>query len=321
MKTTTKMLVGATFCCLVLPPSSARAEDEQDDRVVRITLVGDVCLDGGPGHVVTNGEDPLVGIASLFEDTDLAVANLECALPMKGKGQAESKSYTFKAPTESISLLKRYFSAVSLANNHARDWGKEGFASQLDLFDREQLPYFGGGRNIDEARRPLILSSHGRRVALLGYCDISPRRFSAGPKKCGTAWLVETDVLADIKTARTKFGADTVIPYLHWGTEHTPTPEDYQTRLARRMIEAGADAVIGAHPHVTQTVEWYQGKPIIYSLGNCVFNYFPRDLTVYYGWSVQLTFGKSTGIDLKTTVLTLDPAGLPHIATSDDKYR
>ena len=87
------------------------------------------------------------------------------------------------------------------------------------------------------------------------------------------------------------------------------------------MIEAGTDAVIGTHPHATQTVEWYQGKPIIYSLGNCVFNYFPHDLAVYYGWSVQLTFGKSTGIDLKTTVLTLDPAGLPHIATSDDKYR
>ena len=86
----------------MLRPGFARAEDEPDDRVVRVTFVGDICLDGSPGHVVTNGEDPFAGIANLLQDTDLAVANLECAVPVSGKGMAVEKSYTFKAPEESV---------------------------------------------------------------------------------------------------------------------------------------------------------------------------------------------------------------------------
>jgi hypothetical protein len=317
----TLLTIATAYSCLVLGTGVVPAADGEAKGPVRITFVGDVCLDGGPGHVITNGDDPFVGIAPWLRDTDLAIANLECAVPTSGKGKAEDKPYTFKAPTQSIPLLKRYFAAVSLANNHALDWGREGFLSQLELMEQEKLPYFGGGRDIDAARRPLILTAQGQRIALLGYCDFPPRSFAAGTKKCGTAWLVRQHVLEDIRRAREEYQADIVIPFLHWGTEHTPTPEQGQPELARSMIDAGADAVIGGHPHATQTVDWYQGKPVIYSLGNCVFNYFPHDLPIYYGWSVRLTFGKPAGIDLETVVLKLDPAGLPQMATSEDRYR
>jgi poly-gamma-glutamate synthesis protein (capsule biosynthesis protein) len=85
------------------------------------------------------------------------------------------------------------------------------------------------------------------------------------------------------------------------------------------MIDAGADAVIGAHPHVPQTVDWYRGKPIVYSLGNFVFPYFPYDLPVFYGWIVRLTIGKDGAIEMKTDVVKLEPTGLPRLATVKDK--
>ena len=307
----------AGLLCL-LPAATAQ---QPGDRVVRIAFVGDVCLDGGAGPRAHLGP----GSAGRHR-LDLARQRFgggesQSALPIPHHGKEDAHGYTFKAPLEAVPLLKRYFAAVSLANNHAGDWGKEGFASQLELFQREKLPYFGGGHNRDEARRPLLVVSHGRRMALLACCDFPPRRFAAGEHECGTAWLVEEDLLADIRTARTRYHADTVIPFLHWGRESTPTPEDYQPKLARRLIDAGADAVVVAHPHVTQTVDWYRGKPIIYSLGNCVFNYFPHDPAIYYGWCVQLTFGRPEGIDLQTTVLKLDEAGLPHVATSADRCR
>jgi poly-gamma-glutamate synthesis protein (capsule biosynthesis protein) len=160
---------------------------------------------------------------------------------------------------------------------------------------------------------------HGRRIALLGYCDVPPRRYAASPNAPGTAWLIEDDVLADIRAARARYGADTVIPFLHWGTQHAPMPDDYQIKLARKMIDAGADAVLGAHPHIPQTVDWYRGKPIVYSLGNFVFNYFPYDPPAYFGWIVRLTIGKDGAIEMKTNVVKIEPTGLPRLVTAKDR--
>ena len=315
-----KRLAGAIIvasCLLLGLGNVSRGDEDRANRVVRITFVGDVCFDGNPGHVVTNGEDPFAAVASVLKDTDLAVANLECSVPIAGT--RGTNRYSFKAPTECVPLMKQYFSAVTVANNHSGDWGKDGFASELDLLEREKLPYFGGGRNAEQARRPAILTSHGRRIALLGYCDFPPKRYAADADSPGTAWLIEDDVLADIRAARTRYGADTVIPYLHWGIEHTPMPEDYQVKFARKMIDAGADAVIGAHPHVPQTVDWYRGKPIVYSLGNFVFNYFPYDPPVYFGWIVRLTIGKDGAIEMKTDVVKIEPTGLPTLVAEKEK--
>jgi len=306
-----------TVICLLFGSANISAADgPRDDRVVRITFVGDICFDGNPGHVVTRGDDPFAAVASVLKDTDLAVANLECSVSTAG--ERSPNRFSFKAPTGCVHVLKRYFSAVSLANNHAGDWDKKGFVSELDILEREKLPYFGGGRNIEQAQRPVILTSHDRRIALLGYCDVPPRRYAAGANTSGTAWLIENDVLADIRNARTRYGADTVIPFLHWGFQHVPMPEDYQVKLARKMIDAGADAVVGAHPHIPQTVDWYRGKPIVYSLGNFVFNYYPHDPPVYFGWIVRLTIGKAGGIEMKTTVVKLEPTGLPRLITEKD---
>ena len=114
---------------------------------------------------------------------------------------------------------------------------------------------------------------NGLRIAILGYNEYKPRSFEAGPNWPGVAWSEDSHVLRDIAAARAA-GADIVIPFMHWGWERERQPSARQRRLARLMIDAGADAVVGGHPHVTQGDESYAGKPIIYSLGNFVFDGF-----------------------------------------------
>ena len=274
-------------------------------------FVGDIMLDNGPGHLITNGVDPFAAVAPVLRDSDLVIGNLECAITRKG--HAEDKTYTFKGPRSALPLLKKYFSAVSLANNHSGDWGKAGFADELTLLEEAGLRYFGGGRNEKEARRPLVLTSHGKRVAFLGYNDFPPLRFAAGPNQPGTAWLKEKDVIADIRAARERDNADFVLLFFHWGEELEDKPLPAQQSLARRLIDAGADAVVGGHPHVTQTVEWHKGRPIIYSLGNFVFDYFPGDPALWTGWMARLTLGGTERTKLELITVEMDPAGVPHL--------
>ncbi|MGC4068252.1 MAG: CapA family protein [Polyangiaceae bacterium] len=282
---------------------------------LRIAFVGDVMLDGGPGHLVTNGRDPFAHVAKALLDNDVTIGNLECAVTRKGHQQ--DKSYTFKAPVASFALLKRYFSGVSLANNHALDWGVAGFLDELELLREHEVPWFGGGHDVAEARRPLLLTVRGRRIALLAYNDFPPKYFAAQPHRAGTAWLVEKNVVSDIQSAKQSGGAKLVFVYLHWGEELTEEPTSEQTKLARRLIDVGADAILGSHPHVTQTIEWYAGRPIIYSLGNFVFDYFPHDPAIWTSYVVRLEYDESNTARLSTLPVELDAAGIPHPTAAD----
>lgn len=294
-------------CAIFLGQTPARAKGPS----VRVIFVGDIMLDGGPGHVITNGGDPFAPVGALLHDADATVGNLECAIVTTG--HAVDKPYTFRGPATALPLLKQYFSGVSLANNHSADWGKQGFASELDLLKSADVAWFGGGRNRAEAHAPLILQRNGLRIALLGYNEFPPRAFAATTSSAGTAWLVESEVIKDIRAARVTQRADVVIPFLHWGHEFDETPDAQQQALARRLIDAGADAVVGSHPHVTQTVDWYNGHPIIYSLGNFVFDYYPNDPEVWKGWIIRLTFEPAASPQLEIFPVTLDAAGVPKL--------
>jgi len=162
------------------------------------------------------------------------------------------------------------------------------------------------------AHKPLVLLAGGRRVAFLGYNDFPPIAFRAGPSSPGTAWLVEKDVIRDIKAARAQ--SDIVLLFLHWGEDLAEAVTPEQQALARKFIDAGADAVIGGHPHLTQTVEWHKDRPIVYSLGNFVFDYYPYDPPVWKGWIAKLTFGKAERPGLDLVPIELDAAGIPHLA-------
>ncbi|MBM4021627.1 MAG: CapA family protein [Planctomycetes bacterium] len=280
---------------------------------VAVAFVGDIMLDNGPGHAIASGRDPFTACADLLLDADFTVGNLECVLGKKGRQVL--KAYTFRAATDSPRHLKRYFSGLSVANNHALDFGSEGLVECLRILAAEGIPQVGGGRDLAAARRPLVFEKHGIRVAVVAANGFQAAASAAGEATPGIAPLEESAILADIAAARK--AADFVVPLVHWGPELVAEPDAADRALARRMIEVGAAAVIGSHPHVTQTVDVHRGCPIVYSLGNFVFDYYPVDPPEWTGWVATLTFAKGQPVALDTHAVVLDAAGLPRPASSE----
>ena len=290
------------------PPLTGRGAADSPAPQVRLLFAGDIMLDNLPGETVARGGDPFAPFATILDGADLAVGNLECVVSTVG--QRVPKPFNFRAHPRVVPLLARYFDAVSLANNHTGDFGKEALVEMLDLLDKGKVRHYGAGRNLEEAHAPLILEHKGLCIALLGYNEFKPRSFAAGPDTPGVAWSLweQPRVLADIRAARTESRADLVIPYIHWGWEDEPEPNERQRALARRMIDAGADVVVGGHPHVTQGAEYYKGRLIVYSLGNFVFDEY-KDRT---GWVLRLTLNKDGLVAWDTVVARTDEQGTPH---------
>lgn len=282
------------------------------EPVVSMAFVGDIMLDETPGQQIRQGRNPLAPFASLLDSADIRVGNLECVVATRGTAEPD-KPFTFRAHPRVLKLLKRHFDALTLANNHSGDFGPLAFGEMLELLDRQQIAYFGGGRNLAQAHKPLIIERKGLRIALLGYNEFFPRSFEADVDKPGIAWSEDEQVALDIALARRQFQADLVIPVMHWGWEHEPLAGQRQRQLARLMIDAGADAVVGGHPHVTQDVEQYRGKPIIYSLGNFVFDGF-KDADNNTGWLLRLELDRQGVTRWRTTIAHIDRHGTPHPA-------
>ena len=276
-----------------------------------LIFVGDIMVAETPGELISRGEDPFQPFAALLSSHDVRIGNLECVVATTGT--AEEKPYTFRADPRTLPVLKRHFDAVSLANNHSGDFGKAAFAEQLALMDTAGLPYFGGGRDATAAHAPWIVERNGVRIALLGYVEFKPRSFEADASRPGVAWSGEDDdVIEDIIAARRVHRADIVIPFMHWGWEDEPDPSPRLRAFARRMIDAGADLVVGGHPHVTQGAEYYRGKPIIYSLGNFVFDGFEDFAPARRGWLLRRTVDAQGVRDWDTVQADIDLQGTPH---------
>ena len=286
------------------------------DPSVSIAFVGDIMLDETPGKVVKSGRDPFAPFAAILDSADIRVGNLECVIATKGTPEPD-KPYTFRAHPRSLTLLKRHFDALALANNHSGDYGPIAFGEMLDLLEGQGIAYFGGGRNLAQAHAPLLIERNGLRIALLAYDEFFPRSFEADFDKPGIAWSEDEQVRLDIVNARTREHADLVIPVMHWGWEHEPSASKRQRQLARLMIAAGADAVVGGHPHVIQDVEQYQGKPIIYSLGNFLFDGF-SDKDSNTGWLLRMDVDRQGVRAWRTVAAQMDREGIPHPAPQVD---
>jgi poly-gamma-glutamate synthesis protein (capsule biosynthesis protein) len=278
------------------------------DKPIRLVFAGDTVLDDAPGELIARGGDPFAEFAAVFADADIRIANLECVVATVGS--AGDKNFTFRAHPRVLPVLKTHFDALALANNHSGDYGREAFAQMLGLLRQAGLAQVGGGMNLREAHTPWIVERQGLRIAILSYNEFMPRSFEAGHNAPGVAWSEDEQVVDDIRKARQIHRADLVIPIMHWGWENERVANARQRQLARLMIDAGADAVIGGHPHVTQDIEHIQGKPVIYSVGNFVMKETDND-NQRRGWVLRLELDKRGVRSFDTRVAQIRPDGVP----------
>lgn len=236
-----------------------------------IAAAGDVCLTGKrfmkPPYAAN--AYPFASSSALFRDADLALVNLECVLSTSTARM--DKKFTFEgSPAYARALANAGIDVVSLANNHAADFGRVSLLHTLRALDRAGVAHAGGGRDVRQAYAPSFLTVKGRRIAVLAATDVIPAGFAATERLPGVAPARPLSRLASaVRAARRS--SDLVIVFVHWGVERTTSPNARQRAIAHALVNAGADVVLGSHPHVWQPVEVYRGRFIAYSLGNFVF--------------------------------------------------
>ena len=266
-------------------------EAVEQDRSYDFTLgfAGDICLADNyipMQHLAAIGsEDISDGIDPRFieimKGMDQMWINNEFVYSRQGE-PLPTKMWTFCGDPDNVSYLKDLgVDIVGLANNHTFDFGEVSFLDTLETLEKAQIPYVGAGRDIEQAAAPVYLEADGFKIAYVAasraeYTIYTPEAAETEP---GILWCYDyTRFLESIKKAAEN--ADYVIALPHWGVEHSTVLEDEQIYGAHALIDAGADAVIGAHPHILQGIEYYEGKPILYSLGNFWFDDYDIDTLV-----------------------------------------
>ena len=243
-------------------------------QTVVISWVGDICLAGSVARLARlRGMDyVLAEVSDTLNSDSFSVGNLECSVSTIGKPQ-KHKEYTFQAPPVLLDGLKSGgIDAVSLANNHVLDYGRDALVEMLGHLDSAGIQFGGAGVDISSAAAPVPVTMGGRKFFIICYSRVVPDTFwYARPSRPGVIGAYDPQRLLQ-SIAVTKDSGDIVAVYLHWGKEMQRVPEPYQQVLARRCIEAGADLVVGSHPHALQGFEYYQGKLIAYSLGDFIFS-------------------------------------------------
>ena len=284
-----------------------KTKTEEKDTVV--VLTGDIELSsyvqknydaGGIEQVVS------AGLRQYLMDADILEVNNEFAFSTRGT-QAPDKQYTFRVNPSYVSVLTDLgVDVAGLANNHSLDYGKEALTDTFTTLSDAGIAYTGAGNDLADASKLVIKEANGKKIGFLAASRVIPvGSWNVENSRPGIFTCYDTTALINaIKEARPK--VDVLFVCVHWGTEHTDVLTDYQKANGRAYIDAGADAVIGAHPHVLQGIEYYNGKPIFYSLGNFIFNQ-----NINSTMAVQFTISPKNEIKIR-----LHPANAVNATTS-----
>ncbi|HET7791329.1 MAG TPA: CapA family protein [Gemmatimonadales bacterium] len=245
---------------------------------LRVYAVGDLNLGRWITHQrLLKGDTlyPFRVVRDTLKRADLLFGNLESAIAPAGHRYEDTGSVVFTAPPIAAdAIAKAGFTVVSDANNHAWDGGRAGVFATLRELDRVGVAHVGTGRTLEEAHRPAWIERRGWRIAVFAMTrafNPAPYDFYSHEGSKYVAWADSTWLYPAIREVKASGRADLVIVSVHGGTELSDGPDAYLKKFWRGAVDAGADIVLGHHPHVLQRVEWYRGKPIVYSLGNFVF--------------------------------------------------
>lgn len=262
--------------------AKAGADGSQEDQTVSVVFSGDILFDESYAIMASMKqrggriEDGISeGLLKRLRAADIFMVNNEFPYTDRGTPTA-GKTFTFRARPEYASyLLDMGADLVSLANNHAYDYGEISLLDSLDTLEGIGIPYVGAGRNFEEASEPVYMEANGLTIAFVAATQIermaSPDTKGATETSAGVFRCLEIGPLLEtVREAKEK--SDFTIVFIHWGTEGTDALDHWQMEQAPQIAEAGADLIIGAHPHVLQPVGFLGDVPVVYSLGNFLFN-------------------------------------------------
>ncbi|MFH1508758.1 MAG: CapA family protein [bacterium] len=290
---------------------------EKKSITTTIVCGGDVMLSRTVGaKIVAAGDNvlPFKNIAEEFSAVDISFVNLEA--PFYDQGPSVTEGIVFKSEPETIAGLKfAGIDIVSLANNHFGNQGQAGMKYTYNYLDENNIAYTGAGNNYTEAHTVKVLEKNGIKFGFLAYNGIAPRSYEATADSAGLAWSHPDEIAADVEKSRPN--VDVLLVSIHAGTEYTHTPNENQIVVARRAIDAGADIIVGHHPHVVQTIEKYKEGLIIYSLGNLVFDQMWSQAT-REGAYVTLNFENKKLKDLKITPVVIENYNQPRKANNEE---
>jgi poly-gamma-glutamate synthesis protein (capsule biosynthesis protein) len=269
----------------------------------RLIFGGDVMLGRSCAAKIQNGVDPFEGISSLVNQASFAAANLECTISNLGE---TTNRYAFRAPAQSAKLLRRAgFDAMSLANNHALDFGPIALSDSAAHLLREQIQPVGTATPIRKACDASFFSlADGKRMAVLAINDVG--HLSEATK---------ASARAELKTAigNARSHSDLIVCLVHWGTENSERITDEQRELARWLVDSSVDLVVGSHPHCVQPLDFYHGRPIAYSLGNLVFDGAPNVTSWNRGALLDVGLDENAKISSVSLIPVILEDGLPNL--------
>lgn len=245
----------------------------QRKKTLTICFTGDILLDRGVREQIKKkGVGYLLeDVAPFFLSSDAVVANLEC--PVTDTVTPINKWFIFRAEPEWLPVLSANgITHAGLANNHSMDQGRRGLTATHRHLQEAGITPMGYGEIQTDACSPLIIARRGIEVAVFSSVLLPLENWVYLENQPGICQATAETLVPEIRAMKETTPDRNIVVFLHWGAEYQPTPTIKQRRDAYQLIDAGADAIIGHHPHVIQKEEQYKGKPIFYSLGNFIFD-------------------------------------------------
>lgn len=287
--------------------SAPTPQSTKDSQSYSILFLGDMMFDRGVAtNIRKRGAEHVFasGTKALAKNYDLVVANLEGPITTYPSKTIDTSGkaipgFSFTFPTSTATLLAESgIDIVSLANNHSDNFGREGLKQTIQYLDQANVKYFGNPTNsafdIASTSYKHCPDAHEKCIAFIGYHQF--------------AYKNESIILDEIKKYEIDPDVSFIVLFPHWGEEYTQLPNQAQKSLAHAWIDAGADLIIGAHPHAVQIHEVYKDKNIYYSLGNYIFDqYFSYDTT--HGIVVGITLDKTLSTVEATKIVPIDITG------------
>lgn len=264
-------------------------EIESDGKTATLNFIGDVSL-ADNWYIMPQYDKRNKGIygilsndiVNIFKNDDVTIANSEFTVSSRG-APLKNKYYTFRGNEERLKIYDEMgVDLVTLANNHVYDYGLDAFNDMIDSFNLYDIPYIGAGKNLEEAKKIYYFIVNGYKIAFVNATRaekyiLTPEATedSAGVLRC-----YDTTIFKEV-IKKAKENSDYVIALVHYGKEDSHELEDVQISSSHEYIESGADIVIGTHAHTLQGIEFYNNKPIIYNLGDFIFNSDDKDTGIF----------------------------------------